>query len=155
LRKLKSGRRGFDIRPNVRLGSEAVGREVKSRIAGALGLAVLLAACGNRGLHSDQAVRQAIEAHLKTRSNLMMAKMTLEIESVKFSRDSAQADVKYRTKDNPNLAVSVHYVLRQAGDHWEVVSSSSTNGTPTSPHAAGAAAAPESPPIQPAPAPSH
>ena len=122
---------------------------------GALGLVIFLSACGNRGLHSERAVREAIEAHLKSRSDLMMTKMTLEVESVKFAGDSAQADVKYRSKDNADLAVSVHYSLRLAGDHWEVVSSSSANGTAPTPHGAGAAPSLGNPPATPAPAPSH
>jgi hypothetical protein len=120
-----------------------------------LGLVVFLPACGNRGLHSDQAVRQAIEAHLKTRSNLMMAKMTLEVESVKFSGDTAEAVVKVHSKDDADVAVSVHYSLKLADDHWEVVSSSSANGTSPNPHAAGAAPSPQNPAAAPIPAPSH
>ncbi len=123
--------------------------------AGLLGSAVLLAACSHRGLRSDQAVRQAIEAHVKSRSDLMMSNMTMEVQGVKFDGDTAQADVKYRSKDNADLAVSVHYSLKLAGDHWEVVSSSSANGSSTNPHAGAATSTPQGPAAAPTPAPSH
>lgn len=120
-----------------------------------LALVTALAGCG-RGLRSEKAVREAIEAHLKSRSDLAMSKMTLEIESVKFGDDSAQADAKFRSKDNPDLAVSVRYTLHQAGARWEVVSSSSANGAASNPHTTGApAAAPQSLPTAPAPTVSH
>jgi len=129
---------------------------VKAGVASVLGLCILLSACGSRGPRSEKAVREAIEAHLQSRSDLAISKMTLEIENVKFGDNSAQADTKFRSKDDPNLAVSVHYTLRQAGDHWEVVSSSSANGASSNPHATGApAASPQSPPAAPVPAVSH
>jgi len=126
---------------------------VKAEVASVLALCILLTACSS-GLRSEKAVREAIEAHLKSRSDLAASKMTLEIENVKFGDNSAQADTKFRSKDDPGLAVSVHYTLRHAGDHWEVVSSSSANGAASNPHATGAAA-PTSPPAAPAPAVSH
>jgi hypothetical protein len=129
---------------------------VRVGLASGLGLCVLLAACGARGLRSEKAVREAIEAHLKSRSDLAMSKMTLEIENVKFGEGSAQADAKFHSKDDPDIAVSVHYTLHQAGDHWEVVSSSSANGAASNPHATGTpAASPQSPPAQLAPTVSH
>lgn len=127
---------------------------MKGTLLGLVAIAAILPAC-NRGLHSDQAVREAIEAHLKTRSDLAMTKMSLELDSVKFAGDTAEAEVKYRSKDNPNVAVSVRYTLRRAGDHWEVLSSSSGNPMATSPHSGGAMAAPPGPTAAPAPAPSH
>ena len=128
---------------------------MKAGVASVLGLCILLSACG-KGPRSEKAVREAIEAHLKSRSDLAISKMTVEIENVKFGDSSAQADIKFRSKDDPNLAVSVHYTLRQAGDHWEVVSSSSANGASSNPHATGApAASPQSPPAAPVPAVSH
>jgi hypothetical protein len=138
--------------PFVRL--EHLEEIVKGTLAGLLALAAMLTGCA-RGLRNEKAIREAIEAHLKTRSDLMMAKMTLEVESVKFSRDSAEADVKYHSKDNPDLAVSVHYSLKLAGNHWEVVSSSSANGGVANPHGAGAPPSPQGPPAAPVPAPSH
>ncbi len=128
---------------------------MKAGVASVLGLCILLSAC-SKGPRSEKAVREAIEAHLKSRSDLAISKMTVEIENVKFGDNSAQADTKFRSKDDPALAVSVHYTLRQAGDHWEVVSSSSANGASSSPHATGAPAAePQSPPAAPGPAVSH
>lgn len=99
------------------------------------GLAIVLIGCGRiRGIESKGAVRDAIQAHLKQRSNVLVANMAMEVQEVRFSGNRAEAVVKYQSKQSPELAVRVQYVLRRAGDHWEVESSSPAGGMPMSPH---------------------
>lgn len=94
-------------------------------------MAVLLGACSKPGQSErERAVRAALNAHLQQRSNLALNNMTVEIQSVKFpSDDSAEAQVRFQSKEKPDLAVAMHYVLKRTGDHWEVESSSPVVGT--------------------------
>jgi hypothetical protein len=101
-------------------------------------LGVVLAGCGKtREQQSKAAVQAAIEAYLQQRQNLMLANMTLEVQQVKFTGDTAQAEVKFRSKQAPALAMGVRYTLRRAGDRWQVESSSATTGMGTSPRSGG------------------
>ncbi len=111
--------------------------------------------CGRlRGIQSKGAVQATIEAHLKQRPNILFANMTVEVQDVKFNGDRADAQVVYRSKESPELAVRVRYVLRRAGDHWEVESSSPAGGMGADPHSsAGPTSAPSS--ELPAPQPNH
>jgi len=107
--------------------------------------AVLLFAAGcdkSKKLDTKEAVQAAIEAHLQQRPNVMLASMTLEVDDVKFSGDTAEADAKFRSKQSPSLAVGVHYKLRRAGDQWQVESSTPSGGMGGSPHGGSAPMAP-------------
>jgi len=108
---------------------------------------------GCKRLDTKAAIQQAIDAHLKQRSDLMMSGMTTEILDVQFHGDTADADVKFQSKQSAAMSVNIRYTLRKAGDHWEVVSSSQAHGAMgANPHAmpptSGSSA-------QPAPEPSH
>jgi hypothetical protein len=127
------------------------------------GLAVMASAGCNRGLRTKRAVEEAIDAHLKQRSGLRMQSMTTEIVNVQFHGDTADADVRFSSKESAQTAVTVRYTLRQAGDHWVVESSSQQmgSGPGTNPHEMPAGApsppppAPTTAPNQPAPEASH
>ncbi len=113
----------------------------------ALGLVV--AGCSKTGeRQSKAAVQAAVEAHLQQRQNLMLANMTLEVQDVKFTGDTAQAEVKFRSKQSPNLVVGVRYLLRRVGERWQVESSSPSSGMGASPHAGAAAPATAPAPAQ-------
>jgi hypothetical protein len=101
------------------------------------------------------AIQAAIEAHLQQRQNLVLANMTLEVQDVKFAGDKAEAEVKFRSKQSPNLSVGVRYLLRRAGDRWQVESSSPSSGMGASPHAGAVAPASPAPPVEPGLKPSH
>jgi hypothetical protein len=74
----------------------------------------------------------------------MLTNLTLEVQDVTFTGDTAQAEVKFRSKQSPNLVVGVRYLLRRVGDRWQVESSSPSSGMGASPHS-GAAAPPAAP----------
>jgi hypothetical protein len=99
-------------------------------MVGILGMAVAVAAGCNR-LKSKSAVEAAIEQHLKQRPGLAMENMSMEVEEVKFSGQTAEARVKFQSKQPPQSFVEIRYRLHQSGDHWEVDSSSALSmGTP-------------------------
>lgn len=117
---------------------------------------VVVAACGRReGLRSRQAVQAAIEEHLKQNRQLQLNNMTTEIENVKLQGDTAQAWVKYRSKQSPQLAVQMRYSLRKAGGRWEVTSSSPAGGMGRNPHEGTDRAMPAPAPAAPRPQSSH
>lgn len=123
-------------------------------------LAVLLAGSGSCARReSRSAIQRAIEEHLRQRPNLVMSNMSLDLREVKVNGDTAQAEVRFESKESPELAVNIHYVLRKAGGHWEVTSSSPAGESGPGPHGAagsevhttapGTGASPSSPPPQP------
>lgn len=117
-----------------------------------LGVAVVFVAGCNR-LQSKSAVQAAIEQHLKDRPGLIMQNMTMQVESVKFTGDRAEAHVKFQSKEMPQSFVEIRYTLRRSGDHWEVESSSpmSMGG----PHGSVMPAPSGTAPAEPQPEPSH
>lgn len=117
---------------------------MRAVLIGSFAVACLTIMCSKGEVTSKAAVREAIEVHLQQRPNLMMANMDLEVQDVKFSGDTADAQVQFRSKQSPNLVVGVSYKLRRVGGRWKVESSSSTSGMGMNPH--GASAGPETAP---------
>jgi len=108
------------------------------------------------GIDSQAAIQEAIEEHLKQQPNVFFQNMTVELGDVTFSGDTALAQVKFRSKQAPNLAVGMVYRLRKTGDKWRVESTATASMPGTSPHATTAAPLP-SPSTDPGvgPQPSH
>lgn len=110
-------------------------------LAGVLSLAVVFGACSKSGESgSEREVGAALNQHLQKKGNLSLDNMTIDIQSVKINGDSAEAQVRFQSKEKPDLAVAIHYVLRRAGDHWEVESSSPQGGMGSDPHQSAGAA---------------
>jgi hypothetical protein len=126
---------------------------MKWLVAGIMGAAVLCGACNRSGDNTqEREVRAAVEAHLQKKNDLALNSMDMQIQSVKVSGDNADAQVRFSSKQNSQLAVNIQYSLRRAGDHWEVVSSTPMGGdshqsaAPPTGHgqgAPGAASAPQ------------
>ena len=116
---------------------------MRVRVVLALALLISAAGCGNPGkLQSKEAVQKAIESYLAQRQNLVLANMNLEVAAVKFAGETAEAEVKFRSKQSANMVVGVHYKLKRAGDQWQVESSTPTSGMGVSPHGGSAPTAP-------------
>ncbi|MCI0409895.1 MAG: hypothetical protein L0191_15265 [Acidobacteria bacterium] len=95
---------------------------------------VMVAGCGGTSkTQSKEAVQKAIEAYLAQRQNLMLANMNMEVAEVRFEGDTAEAVVRFRSKQSASLAVSVHYKLKRTPGGWQVESSTSAGGTGNSP----------------------
>jgi uncharacterized protein YhdP len=122
-----------------------------------LGLAGSAACNRLSGVHSKAAVQEAIEAHLKQQPNVVFQNMTVEVGEVAFSGDTAEAQVKFRSKQAPDLAVGVQYKLRRSGNGWKVESTSTTSMPGTTPHGntAGPTPSPSTNPTDIGPQPSH
>jgi len=122
-----------------------------------LGLAASAACHKLGGFQTKAAVQQAIEEHLKQQPNVFFQNMTVEVGDVTFNGDTAQALVKFSSKQAPNLAVGMLYKLRRKDNGWQVESTSTASMPGTSPHESTTAPAPppSSAPDGVAPQPSH
>ena len=129
---------------------------MRSALAGLVGVALVLSACSKSGgIQSKAAIQAAIERHLQGRPNVSLNNMTVDVQDVRFDGDRAEAEVKFRSKQAPDLTVDVHYVLRRVGDRWEVESSSVRRGMGGSPHGAAGGSMPSPAPATPTLQPSH
>lgn len=125
-------------------------------LAGLTILALVMSGCAkDRGAQSKSAVRAAIEEHLRQRPNVVWGNMTLEVQEVKFTGDMAEAEVRFRSKQSPELAVGVRYTLRKMGERWQVQSSSPMNGMGMNQHGGPGTRPPAPAPESPAPQASH
>jgi hypothetical protein len=105
-------------------------KNMRGVVAGIILSAMVMAGCQSRSgrLNTKEAVRQAVEAHLKGNAHLEISNFTTSVESVKFKGDTADALVRFQGKQSPDAAVVVRYKLKKAGDHWEVTSSAPAGG---------------------------
>jgi hypothetical protein len=129
---------------------------VRTMLLCLVGAALVLSGCGRSGgVQSKAAIQEAIERHLQKQSTVLLDNMTVEVQDVKFEGDRANADVKFRSKQSPDVVVGRQYVLRRVAGQWQVESSSSPGGM-GSPHGGPTPLQPAEPSAAPvAPQPSH
>jgi predicted amidohydrolase YtcJ len=102
---------------------------MKFLMAGVLAMAVLAGACSKRSeTAQEREVRAAIQEHLQKKGTLAMNNMTMDVQSVKVNGDTADAEVRFQSKEKPELAVGMHYVLHRTNGKWEVQSGNPTEG---------------------------
>lgn len=88
---------------------------------GALLFAGLLVAGCSRGNQTPEAVRQGILDYLATRSDLDLASMQVEVTSVSFRQNEADATVAFRPKGSgPGSGMQMRYTLERRGSGWLV-----------------------------------
>ena len=113
---------------------------------------VALPACHRAETGSPEAaIRQAIEAHLKQDPHLSLQNFTTKIVSLKLAGSTADALVRYQSKQSPAVAVLVKYTLQKKGAGWEVTSSAPAGGQGM--HGMGESGATATPTPTPSPAP--
>jgi hypothetical protein len=101
------------------------------RAAKVVALSLLLAGCQQSSSINAQ-VQEAIAEHLASRPGIDATRMLVEVESVTVQDDRAEADVVFRSRDNPESRMNYHYELRREEGRWKV-----EGGRPTaaeSPH---------------------
>jgi len=107
----------------------------------AFGAAILVmcaAAACHRGIDTEEAVRQGVIDYLSKRSNLNVAGMNVEVTSVSFRQNEADAVVAFTAKGaSPGQPMTMRYTLERQGDHWVVKEKANTGANPH-----GAASAP-------------
>jgi len=129
---------------------------MRSMVLCLVGAALVLSGCNRSGgVQSKTAIQEAIERHLQKQSTVLLDNMTVEVQDVNFEGDRANADVKFRSKQSPDVIVGRRYVLRRVGGQWQVESSSSSGGM-GNPHGGPMSPQPTAPSTAPVgPQPSH
>lgn len=101
-------------------GRKAYNRNVKFWRAVVLCAALLVVGC-SRGNQTPEAVRQGILDYLSTRSDLDLASMQVEVTSVSFRQNEADATVAFRPKGGgPGSGMQMRYTLDRSGSGWVV-----------------------------------
>ena len=83
-------------------------------------LLVALAGC-SRDIRNEQAVRQAVIDYLSSRPGLNVGSMTVNVTSVIFRKDEADATVSFVPKGSgASAGMTIRYVLELKGNRWVV-----------------------------------
>ncbi|HEV3196378.1 MAG TPA: hypothetical protein VGZ73_00680 [Bryobacteraceae bacterium] len=110
------------------------------RISAVLFLMISLAACKRGGVQSNDAVRQGVLDHLaesQAKTSLNLAAMDVELKSVTFNGNDADAAVSITPKGgNPAAGMSINYHLQQQAGKWVVVGRQDQHGAVAAPDAA-------------------
>ncbi|MEX2263303.1 MAG: hypothetical protein WD696_15205 [Bryobacteraceae bacterium] len=94
---------------------------------------ILLAAC-SRSIDTKEAVRQGVVDYLADRSNVNVSAMTVDVRSVSFRGDEADAMVAFTVPGGQGGSLEMRYVLERKSGKWVVKSKSESGGMP---HGAG------------------
>lgn len=90
----------------------------------------MLAVVGcSRGVENKEAVRRAIVAHLAERG-MNVGSMQVEVVSVTFRGDEADAVVSFAAKGVEGQAMTMNYTLAKKGDGWTVKSRTEAGAVP-------------------------
>jgi hypothetical protein len=124
------------------------------RIVSATLLIICLAGC-NRGVQSNDAVRQGVLDYLSQKAGMNVNAMNITLTSVKINGDQADATVSFAAKGVATAQMTMQYHLEQKDNKWTVVGRQDSGqhtatpapgagamGAPDNPHGGGAMAAP-------------
>jgi len=94
-------------------------------------LALLLCGCG-ADVQSKEAIRQGVLEHLAANSSLNVESMDIEVNSVTFRDDEADAMVSFQAKGtgDPASGMMMQYTLERKGGRWVVTGRAGTDGSP-------------------------
>jgi hypothetical protein len=101
--------------------------------------AVALGGCGtSRGIQNEAAVRQGVIDYLSKRTDLSLSVMQVDVTSVSFRQNEADATVSFRPKGAAAGAgaMSMRYTLERQGNRW-VVKGRGRNQAGAAPHGMG------------------
>lgn len=85
-----------------------------------------LAGCSHGNIDTKEAVRQGVIDYLAGRQNLNVSSMNVEVASVTFKENEADAVVTFAPKGATGAPITIPYTLERKGSRWVV-----------KPHAAG------------------
>ena len=82
--------------------------------------ALFLLAC-SRGVQTEAAVRQGVIDYLSTRPDLNISQMQVDVTSVAFRQNEADAVVSFRPRGGAaSSGMQMRYTLERKGNHWVV-----------------------------------
>jgi hypothetical protein len=83
-----------------------------------------------RGIDNQEAVRQGVINYLSQRSNLNVSAMNVNVTTVSFRQNEADAVVAFTAKGAaPGQPMSFRYTLERQGDHWVVKGGADAGGS--------------------------
>lgn len=106
-------------------------------------------ACQRRAAQSnDKAdIEHAIQEYVSKRPGLSAEAMVTEVRQVTFQGDTAEADVLFRSRSNPDASMTMRYTLKRTGPNsWAVQGPKSSAGSHGMPRAGSGAASPHGQP---------
>jgi hypothetical protein len=94
-------------------------------------LLLALAGCGS-DIRNERAVRQGVLDYLSSRSGLNLSSMNINVTSVVFRKDEADATVSFSPKGASGAAggMTMRYVLERKGSRWVVKGRADSGGNP-------------------------
>ncbi len=89
---------------------------------------LFLAACG-RGVQNEAAIRQGVIDYLSSKAGMNVASMDVDVASVTYRQDEADALVSFRLKGGaPGTGMQMRYTLEREGNRWIVKGKGSGHG---------------------------
>ncbi len=109
-------------------------RNVKVHLVVLAAAFLLLGGC-RRDIQNTEAVRRSVIDYLSSRSGLDVSSMQVEVTSVTFRENEADATVSFRAKgsNNPAAGMQMAYTLERQGGKW-VVKGRRGAGSGSDPH---------------------
>jgi hypothetical protein len=94
----------------------------------------------SQNLNTKEAVRQGVIDHLAKRKNLdlNLSQMDVDISSVTFRSNEADAVVSFRPKGSPSGGMQMNYTLERSGNQWKVKAKADNGANPHGAPPAGA-----------------
>lgn len=81
-----------------------------------------LLACA-KNIQTNDAVKKGVVEHLSKNSSLSLASMDVEVQSVTFRENEADATISFKPKNVPgDQGMSMRYTLERKGNEWVVKS---------------------------------
>jgi hypothetical protein len=93
---------------------------VRIRFLFVLAAAISLAAC-SRNVQNEAAVRQGVIDYLSSKGDLNISQMQVEVTSISFRKDEADATVSFRPMGgSADSGMQMRYTLERQGNRWVV-----------------------------------
>lgn len=83
-------------------------------------MALLLLSGCQKNIQTNDAVKQAVMKHLSQNTGLNLASMDVEVTSVTFKDNEADATVGFKPKGGAASGMSMRYTLEKKGAEWIV-----------------------------------
>lgn len=117
MRRLRTPRSGLNSWP---AGCHDYNRSVKALTLPLLAAVLCLAGC-QKNIQTNEAVREGVIKHLSQNSNLSLGSMDVQIASVTFKDNQAEATVSFKPKGgDASSGMSMRYSLEKKGSEWVV-----------------------------------
>ncbi|MGH9632190.1 MAG: hypothetical protein ACRD7E_28120, partial [Bryobacteraceae bacterium] len=84
----------------------------------------------NRAPQTKEAVREGVIEHLSKNSGLDLSSMNIEVTSLSFRENEAQATVSFKPRSSPDQGMQMSYTLEREGNRWMVKKRADSGGDP-------------------------